>query len=172
MRLTICIVLLCTLHFSLALPPDFFFPDPAAVGDESSPSLLTNSAAAQQPNPEPFQQFNNEQSDTKQPWADQSSSSFAISAPNSQSGYEMSDGSKDCGRGGAGAKFRKRGSFCSQLDAPKSTTPTQEDGQQQPVDHPKTPNGHNSPPLPLNHPGKPNKDYQYLPDFRYGVSQR
>lgn len=162
MRLTICIVLLCPLHLSLALPD--FFPDPA-VGDEASPSLLMNSAA-EQPNTEPFQTFNNEQSDTKQPWADQSS--FAISAPNSQSGYEISDVSKDCGRG-AGAKFRKRASFCSQLDAPK--TPIQEDGQQ-PVDNPKKPKGPEGPPLPLNHPGKPRKDYQFLPDFRWGVNQR
>lgn len=160
MLLTICIVLLCNLRFSLASPN--FFPDPA-VGEEASPSLMNS--AAEQPNTEPFQTFINEQSDTSQSWADQSS--FAFSAPNGQSGYEISDTSKDCGRG-AGAKFRKRGAFCTPNDAVK--TSTQEDGQQ-PVENPKRPNGPSGPPLPRDHPGKPHKDYQFLPDFRYGAEQ-
>lgn len=160
MRLTtICTVLLCNLHFSLALPNSF--PD-LAVGEKASPSLMNS--AAEQPNTELFQTFSNEQLDTKQRWADQSS--FVISAPNGQPDNEIFDASKDCGRG-AGAKPRKRDSFCTQLNAPK---PTKEDGQQ-PVENPKKPNGPNGPPLPRNHPGVPQKDYQFLPDFRYGVNQ-
>lgn len=80
MRLTNYIVLLCNI-------------DPE-VGDGASPSLI-NFAAKQQ-------------TDAKQPWADQSP--LTISALNGQSGYEVSCSSKDCGRG-ASAKFRKRGLF-------------------------------------------------------------
>lgn len=151
MRLTACVVLLCNHHFSLAL-------------DGASPSLIN--FGAEQPNAELSQTFNNEQPDAEQPWADLSPS--IISPLNGQSGYELSDSSQGCGQG-AGAKFRKRGLFCTQQDAPKA--PTQETGQQ-PVDNPKRPSGPDGPPSPSNHPGKPGKDYQYLPDFRWGVNQR
>lgn len=161
MRLTNCFLLLCNLYLSLALPN--FFPDPE-VGDGASPSLMN--FAAEEPSAELSQTFNNEQPDAKQPWTDQSP--FAVSALNGQSGYELSDSSKGCG-GGAGAKFRKRGLFCTQDDAPKA--PTQETGQQ-PADNPKRPNGPSGPPPARDHPGAPHKDYQALPNFRWGVNQR
>lgn len=147
--------------FSLALPN--FFPD-SEVGDGTSPSLTD--FAAEQPNAELSQTLNNEEPDAKQPWADQSP--FTISVLNGQSSFELSDSSKGCGRD-AGAKFRKRGRFCTQVDAPK--TPIQEAGQK-PAEDPKRPNGPDGPPRPRDHPGIPHKDYQALPDFRWGVNQR
>lgn len=167
MRLTTCIIVLfCKLFFSLALPN--FFSDPT-VKEKAPPSLLMNSVA-EQPNTELFQTFNNDQLATNQFLADQSSLViWAPTAPNGQAGYEISDASKDCSRN-AGAKLRKRGSFCTQINAPK--TPTQgEAGQKPTIDDPKRSNGPNSLPPFCDYPGVPHKDYQYLPDFRFGVDQ-
>ena len=160
MRLTICFVLFCYLHYSRALPS--FFSDPE-VGYGASASSIPN-FAAQQPNPELSQSFSNEQSDTTQPWPDQSP--FAIFGLDGESGQEVSELGKACGRG-AGAKFNKKDLLCT----PDTLQPPTQEAGQRPAGNTKTPNNPSGPPPPDEHPRKPPNDHQPEADFRWGVTQ-
>lgn len=148
MRFTIFILLLCDLHCSLALLN--FLPDPAV--EDGAPPPLVNFATGQPIAGLP-QTFDNEQPGAKHPWDEPSSFDTAL---NVQSEYQISDANRDCGRA-AGAKFRKRGSFCSQTPA------------QQPASSPKSPTNPEDLPTPKNHPGVPSEDYQDLNDLQFGA---
>lgn len=138
------------------------FSDPE-VGCGASASSIPN-FAAQQPNSELSQSFSNKQPYTTQPWPDQSP--FAISALDGESGQEVFELSKACGRG-AGAKFNKNDLLCT----PDTLQPPTQEAGQRPAGNTETPNNPLGPPPPDEHPGKPSNDHQPEAETRWGATQ-